>query len=428
MNGLRRTLAHPSVLSVHTDAFWGAWKWTCCSVSRPTSPRTRRLSRRIGCRRTENVDPPDQPTRAFRDRRYAAGATGSPRPSKRKAILMAKVQDEAGHGPASTAPVKCSACSGTTPLPTSTAARRSTAAFQLPHPELGGHRRHRLAVDGAAIMNQVPCKCSYGPYARAMVRVCKEESFHQRQGFQIMMTMAGEDQKAMAQDALNRWWWPSLMMFGPPDDDSPNSAQSMAWNIKRFSNDELREVCGPHCPPGRIAGTDRPDPDLNWNEETDTTTSARSIGRIQARGLRPRPLQQGTHRDTPDRLGQWRVGSGRRQRPCEKRCPPRCGRHRRRLTSSPWTRRTGPSGKSSSAAVRDCPTAMGSLHAADAEMAVENARDVYTRRQEGAASGWCPPMPSPPPRPTKRTCCLTQPTTRCTATRPSTTSPTRSST
>ncbi|MDA0946564.1 MAG: 1,2-phenylacetyl-CoA epoxidase subunit A, partial [Bacteroidetes bacterium] len=125
-------------------------------------------------------------------------------------------------------------------------------------------------VDGAAIMNQVPlCKCSYGPYARAMVRVCKEESFHQRQGFQIMLTMAQgtQDQRAMAQDALNRWWWPSLMMFGPSDADSPHSAQSMKWNIKRFSNDELRQkFVDMTVPQAELLGLTLPDPELRWNE------------------------------------------------------------------------------------------------------------------------------------------------------------------
>jgi ring-1,2-phenylacetyl-CoA epoxidase subunit PaaA len=126
-------------------------------------------------------------------------------------------------------------------------------------------------VDGAAIMNQVPlCKCSYGPYARAMVRVCKEESFHQRQGFQVMLNLAQgtPEQKAMAQDALNRWWWPSLMMFGPNDSDSPHSAQSMKWNIKRFSNDELRQrFVDMTVPQAELLGLTIPDPDLRWNEE-----------------------------------------------------------------------------------------------------------------------------------------------------------------
>ncbi|MDG2245041.1 MAG: 1,2-phenylacetyl-CoA epoxidase subunit A, partial [Flavobacteriales bacterium] len=126
-------------------------------------------------------------------------------------------------------------------------------------------------VDGAAIMNQVPlCKCSYGPYARAMVRVCKEESFHQRQGFQIMLDMAKgtPEQKEMAQDALNRWWWPSLMMFGPTDADSPNSADSMRWKIKHFSNDELRQrFIDMTVPQAEILGLTLPDPDLKWNAE-----------------------------------------------------------------------------------------------------------------------------------------------------------------
>ena len=127
-------------------------------------------------------------------------------------------------------------------------------------------------VDGAAIMNQVPlCRTSYGPYARAMVRVCKEESFHQRQGYEIMLTLSRgtEAQKAMAQDALNRWWWPSLMMFGPADDESPNTAQSMAWRIKRFTNDELRQrFVDATVPQAEFLGLTVPDPDLKWNDET----------------------------------------------------------------------------------------------------------------------------------------------------------------
>jgi ring-1,2-phenylacetyl-CoA epoxidase subunit PaaA len=125
-------------------------------------------------------------------------------------------------------------------------------------------------VDGAAIMNQVPLqRASYGPYARAMVRVCKEESFHQRQGYEVMMNLAAgtADQKRMAQDALNRWWWPSLMMFGPTDDNSPNSAQSMRWKIKRDTNDELRQkFVDITVPQAEAIGLTVPDPDLVWNE------------------------------------------------------------------------------------------------------------------------------------------------------------------
>jgi len=192
---------------------------------------------------------------------------------KRKAILMAKVQDEAGHGR-----YLYSACETLGVQRDDTIAdlhsgkAKYSSIFNYPTLTWADIGAVGWLVDGAAIMNQVPlCKCSYGPYARAMVRVCKEESFHQRQGFQIMMTLAQgtEEQKAMAQDALNRWWWPSIMMFGPPDDNSPNSAQSMAWNIKRFSNDELRQkFIDLTVPQAELIGLTIPDADLKWNEET----------------------------------------------------------------------------------------------------------------------------------------------------------------
>jgi ring-1,2-phenylacetyl-CoA epoxidase subunit PaaA len=125
-------------------------------------------------------------------------------------------------------------------------------------------------VDGAAIMNQIPiCRCSYGPYARAMVRICREESFHQRQGFEIMMTLARgtPEQRRMAQDALNRWWWPSLMMFGPSDAESKHTAQSMRWKIKRFTNDELRQhFVDVTVPQAQFLGLQVPDPQLEWDE------------------------------------------------------------------------------------------------------------------------------------------------------------------
>jgi ring-1,2-phenylacetyl-CoA epoxidase subunit PaaA len=130
-------------------------------------------------------------------------------------------------------------------------------------------------VDGAAIMNQVPlCRCSYGPYARAMVRVCKEESFHQRQGFDAlytMMTQGTDPQRAMVQDAVDRWWWPSLMMFGPPDAESTHSEQSMRWGIKRNSNDELRQKFIDACvDQAKVLGVTLPDPALRWNTERNT--------------------------------------------------------------------------------------------------------------------------------------------------------------
>ena len=126
-------------------------------------------------------------------------------------------------------------------------------------------------VDGAAICNQVPlCRSSYGPYARAMIRVCKEESFHQRQGFELLMTMMNgtDEQRAMVQESVNRWWWPALMMFGPPDDQSPNSAQSMAWGIKRHTNDELRQrFVDMSVPQATVLGVTFPDSDLVWSEQ-----------------------------------------------------------------------------------------------------------------------------------------------------------------
>ena len=191
---------------------------------------------------------------------------------KRKAILLAKVQDEAGHGL-----YLYSACETlgverqdlVNDLLSGKA--KYSSIFNYPTITWADIGAIGWLVDGAAIMNQVPlCRCSYGPYARAMVRVCKEESFHQRQGYTIMMELMNgtDDQKAMAQDALNRWWWPSLMMFGPSDKDSKHSAQSMRWKIKRFSNDELRQrMVDMTVPQAELIGLKMPDPDLKWNEE-----------------------------------------------------------------------------------------------------------------------------------------------------------------
>ncbi len=150
--------------------------------------------------------------------------------------------------------------------------RRSTPAiFNYPTPTWADIGAIGWLVDGAAIVNQVPlCRCSYGPYARAMIRVCKEESFHQRQGYESLYALSHgtPSQKAMAQDAVNRWWWPSLMMFGPSDSDSPHSAQSMTWKIKRHSNDELRQKFVDMCVNQvEVLGLTLPDPDLRWNAE-----------------------------------------------------------------------------------------------------------------------------------------------------------------
>ncbi|MFJ6213359.1 1,2-phenylacetyl-CoA epoxidase subunit PaaA [Streptomyces sp. NPDC092296] len=191
---------------------------------------------------------------------------------RRKAILLAKVQDEAGHGlylysaaetlGADRAELTEKLISGR---------QKYSSIFNYPTLTFADVGVIGWLVDGAAICNQVPlCRCSYGPYARAMVRICKEESFHQRQGYELLMTMAaGTDaQREMVQDAVDRWWWPSLMMFGPPDADSPNTAQSMAWRIKRHTNDELRQrFVDMTVPQADRIGVTLPDPGLSWNEE-----------------------------------------------------------------------------------------------------------------------------------------------------------------
>jgi ring-1,2-phenylacetyl-CoA epoxidase subunit PaaA len=192
---------------------------------------------------------------------------------RRKAALLAKVQDEAGHGLYLYSACETLGISRDELIDQlHTGEAKYSSIFNYPTLTWADMGAIGWLVDGAAIMNQVPlCRCSYGPYARAMVRVCKEESFHQRQGYEIMLTLCqgSEAQKAMAQDALNRWWWPSLMMFGPSDNDSKHTAQSMAWRIKRFTNDELRQrFVDITVPQADYLGISVPDPDLKWNEET----------------------------------------------------------------------------------------------------------------------------------------------------------------
>ncbi|PWJ21917.1 1,2-phenylacetyl-CoA epoxidase subunit PaaA [Jannaschia seohaensis] len=192
---------------------------------------------------------------------------------ERKAILLAKVQDEAGHGlylycAAETLGVSRDALTEML----LDGRMKYSSIFNYPTLTWADMGAVGWLVDGAAIMNQVPLqRTSYGPYARAMVRICKEESFHQRQGFDIMMKMANgtEAQRRMAQDALNRFWYPSLMMFGPSDKDSTHSAQSMKWRIKMNTNDELRQkFVDQTVPQAEYLGLTVPDPDLRWNEET----------------------------------------------------------------------------------------------------------------------------------------------------------------
>jgi ring-1,2-phenylacetyl-CoA epoxidase subunit PaaA len=191
---------------------------------------------------------------------------------KRKAILLAKVQDEAGHGLYLYAAAETLGVSRAELVEMLIDGRQKySSIFNYPTLTWADVGAIGWLVDGAAIVNQVPlCRCSYGPYARAMIRICKEESFHQRQGYEILHTLSHgtPDQKAMAQDAVNRWWYPSLAMFGPPDGDSTHSERSMAWKIKRFSNDDLRQRFVDMCVQQvGILELQLPDPDLRWNEE-----------------------------------------------------------------------------------------------------------------------------------------------------------------
>ena len=196
---------------------------------------------------------------------------------RRKAILMAKVQDEAGHGLYLYSAAETLGVDRAELLDKlHSGQQKYSSIFNYPTLTWADAGAIGWLVDGAAIMNQVPlCRCSYGPYARAMIRVCKEESFHQRQGFEILWVLARgtEAQRAMAQDAANRWWWPALMMFGPPDTGDAaapggHTEQSMAWGIERFSNDDLRQkFIDMTVPQAQKLGLTLPDPELRWNDE-----------------------------------------------------------------------------------------------------------------------------------------------------------------
>jgi ring-1,2-phenylacetyl-CoA epoxidase subunit PaaA len=192
---------------------------------------------------------------------------------RRKAILLAKVQDEAGHGLylySATETLGADRADLTDKLVEGK--QKYSSIFNYPTLTYADVGVIGWLVDGAAICNQVPlCRSSYGPYARAMIRICKEESFHQRQGYELLLTMMGgtDEQRAMVQDAVDRWWWPSLMMFGPPDAESPNTAQSMAWGIKRHTNDELRQrFVDMTVPQAAFLGVTLPDPELSFDPET----------------------------------------------------------------------------------------------------------------------------------------------------------------
>ncbi len=303
---------------------------------------------------------------------------------KRKAILLAKVQDEAGHGLYLYAAAETLGISRDELVDLLLDGRQKySSIFNYPTLTWADVGAIGWLVDGAAIVNQVPlCRCSYGPYARAMIRVCKEESFHQRQGYEILHTLAHGTpaQKAMAQDAVNRWWYPSLAMFGPPDTDSTHSAQSMAWKIKRFSNDELRQRFVDMCVgQAEILGLTLPDPDLRWNEERQsydfTQPDYDELMRVIAG-------------DGPCNRQRIDAPAGR---PRRGRLGPR-GRRGVRGQAAPTTggggvsRQQWPLWEVFVRARRGLShTHVGSLHAPDAELALRNARDLYTRRQEGVS-------------------------------------------
>jgi ring-1,2-phenylacetyl-CoA epoxidase subunit PaaA len=204
---------------------------------------------------------------------------------RRKLSLLAKVQDEAGHG----LYLYCAAETlGKSRLEMTqellSGKAKYSSIFNYPTPTWADIGAIGWLVDGAAIMNQIPlCRCSYGPYARAMIRICKEESFHQRQGYEIMLTLAKgtKAQKEMAQRALNRWWWPSVMMFGPSDADSPNTENSVKWKIKRYTNDELRQkFVDAIVPQAEKIGLIVPDKDLKWDKTRNNGQGGYAYGEI----------------------------------------------------------------------------------------------------------------------------------------------------
>ena len=319
---------------------------------------------------------------------------------RRKAALLAKVQDECGHGLYLYAAAETLGTSREALVDGLLEGRaKYSSIFNYPTLTWADIGAVGWLVDGAAIMNQIPlCRCSYGPYARAMIRVCKEESFHQRQGYEIMLTLcAGTTaQKAMAQDALNRWWWPCLMMFGPPDGESQHSGpERPAWKIKRFSNDELRQKFVDATVPqaAKFLGLTIPDPAMTQDADGQ---------------LAPRPDRLGGV--SPGARRQWSVQPRAARRPPPRRTPKAPGCARPPLPMPPSlaaalaaTRAAVPQ-EASWMATPD--TALwevfirsrnglahkhvGSLHATDATMALQAARDVYTRRGEGL-SVWVVP-------------------------------------
>ncbi len=237
---------------------------------------------------------------------------------RRKAILLAKVQDEAGHGLyLYSAAETLGASRGELTEMLIEGRQKYSSIFNYPTLSYADVGTIGWLVDGAAICNQVPlCRTSYGPYGRAMIRICKEESFHQRQGYELLMTMmrGTDEQRAMVQESVDRFWWPALMMFGPPDADSPNTAQSMAWGVKRDTNDELRQkFVDMSVPQAERLGVTFPDPDLAWNEERGHYDFGDpDWDGVRAGGRRRGSVQRPAHRPPPARPRGRRLGPGRR--------------------------------------------------------------------------------------------------------------------
>ena len=306
---------------------------------------------------------------------------------RRKAALLAKVQDECGHGLYLYAAAETLGTSREELVDLMLAGKaKYSSIFNYPTLTWADIGAIGWLVDGAAIMNQIPlCRCSYGPYARAMIRVCKEESFHQRQGFEIMLTLCRgtEEQKAMAQSALDRWWWPVLMMFGPPDKASQHSDTSTKWKIKRFSNDELRQkFVDATVPQAQFLGLTIPDPGMKQNADGNWEYSAidwEEFKQVLA-GNGPCNRDRLAARRKAHDDGAWvreaalAYAEKRRQR------QPRKPRNREIIMATPniplWEvfirSRNGLAHKH-----------VGSLHATDATLALQAARDIYTRRGEG---------------------------------------------
>ena len=327
---------------------------------------------------------------------------------RRKAALLAKVQDECGHGLYLYAAAETLGTSREELVDLMLAGKaKYSSIFNYPTLTWADIGAIGWLVDGAAIMNQIPlCRCSYGPYARAMIRVCKEESFHQRQGFEIMLTLSrgSEEQKAMAQSALDRWWWPVLMMFGPPDQASQHSDTSTRWKIKRFSNDELRQkFVDATVPQAQFLGLTIPDPGMkqnaagnwqysaiDWNEFNQVLAGNGPCNRDRLAARRKAHDEGAWVREAASAYAEKRRQRQRRLSRDSSRRPP-------------WPRRTRRSGKSSSAAATGSPTNMSVRCMRPTPRWRCRPRATSTpAAARGCRSGWCRRVRSPPPIPSEK--------------------------